>query len=109
MLWVWAGSSHPFHLSSPLHNHTYIQTQTEQALEEEVKEAANAQRRLKLVNSTLRDVVATKARNDEEEEGKLVGALARQNRAIRALLVRWVRAWCVWVFSGSVVCVWLRD
>lgn len=53
-----------------------------------MKSAAAAGRKLRLMNETLKELVAAKARNDEEVEGKVVGELKAQNGGICALLVR---------------------
>jgi hypothetical protein len=53
-----------------------------------VQEAAAASRKLRLLNGTLRELVVAKARNDEEEEARVVKALGTQNDGIRDLLVR---------------------
>lgn len=62
-----------------------------------MKGAAAAGRKLRLMNETLKELVAAKARNDEEEEGKVVGELKAQNGGIRALLVRVAVVLAVWL------------
>ncbi len=62
-----------------------------------MQEAATAGRKLRLLNGTLRELVAAKARNDEEEEGHVVKALGVQNEGIRVMLVRPCVGWIGWM------------
>lgn len=57
-------------------------------LEADVRAETEALRRIKLVHETLAQLVTTKARNDEVEDGKIVHELLKQNAAIRVLIDR---------------------
>ena len=57
-------------------------------LEANVRADAEALRRIRLVHETLAQLVTTKARNDEVEDGKIVHELSKQNAGIRALIDR---------------------
>jgi len=57
-------------------------------LEADVRAETEALRRIKLVHETLAQLVTTKARNDEVEDGKIVHELLKQNSAIRVLIDR---------------------